>query len=364
MIRIRLALIHYGLLALFVGMLALLPFIGLPTSWYIPLIFADFFAMFVMSWDLLAGYAGQVSFGQTFFIGTAAYTSGLLNIYLHWTPALTIPLGVGASVLVGALVGAPAIRLKGPYLALVTLVLPIAASRLIGVYADFTGGNLGKTIRDTVPNVARGTPYLQYLQINYYYALILMTLIALFLIVIAHSRWGKIFEAIRDNEEAVAAAGISPAKYKILAFILSASIAGLAGAAYVHLPVLPVLQAGGPDGVFSSTLSMMIIVASVVGGMGTITGGIVGAYLLKVGPHELSQWLGAQQLATDLQRWTMLIFLVTLVLLVLFARRGLVPLLLKTPILRRWLTLPIQAVARLQRQLIFAGSNDPEEGHG
>jgi len=267
-------------------------------------------------------------------------------------------------VFVGALVGTPAVRLKGPYLALVTLVLPIAASRLIGVYADVTGGSLGKTVQDTVPNVARGTPYLEYLRINYYYALALMTAIAAFLIAIARSRWGKIFEAIRENEEAVAAAGISPAEYKVLAFMLSASVAGLAGAAYVHLPILPVLQAGGPDGVFSSTLSIMIIVASVVGGMGTITGGIVGAYLLKVGQQGLGQLLGAQQLATDLQRWTTLIFLVLLILLVLFARRGLVPLLLKAPVLRHWLTVPIQTVTRLQRQFIPAGSSGRREGHG
>jgi branched-chain amino acid transport system permease protein len=343
MIRSRLALVHYGLLALLVGVLALLPIVGLPTRWYITLIFAAFFAMFAMSWDLLAGYAGQINLGQTFFIGTAAYTSGLLNIYLHWTPALTIPLGVVASVLVGALVGAPAVRLKGPYLALVTLVLPIGASRLISVYADVTGGNLGKTVRDTVPAVARGTPYLEYLQINYYYALLLMTLIALFLLAIARSRWGKIFEAIRENEDAAAAAGLNPAKYKILAFMLSALVAGLAGAAYVHLPVLPVLQAGGPDGVFSSTLSILIIVAAVVGGMGTITGAIVGAYLLKAGPQWLSERLGLSSIAdtADLQRWTTLIFLVLLVLLVLLARRGLVPLLLKIPGLSRWLAFKV-----------------------
>lgn len=364
MIRSRLALVHYGLLALFVGILALLPVMGLPNRWYIPLIFADFFAMFVMSWDLLAGYAGQVSFGQAFFIGTAAYTSGLLNIYLHWTPALTIPLGVIASVLVGALVGGPAVRLKGPYLALVTLVLPIGASRLIGVYADVTGGNLGKTIRDSWPSVARGTPYLEYLQINYYYALILMTLIALFLLAIARSRWGKIFEAIRENEDAAAAAGLNPAKYKILAFMLSALVAGLAGATYVHLPILPVLQAGGPDGLFSSTLSILIIVAAVVGGMGTITGGIVGAYLLKVGQQGLSELLGQSFIAdtADLQRWTTLIFLVLLVLLVLFARRGLVPLLLKVPGLCRWLTLKMDLAA--VASTAHPRRVEPKEGRG
>ncbi len=342
MIRPRLALVQYGLLALLLGTLAILPWIGLPTSWYIPLIFADFFAMFVMSWDLLAGYAGQLNLGQAFFIGTAAYTSGLLNIYLHWTPALTIPLGVLAAVGVGALVGAPAVRLKGPYLALVTLVLPIAATRLVGVYADVTGGNLGKTIHDTVPQVGRGVPYLDYLMINYYYALILMALIALFLLAIASSRWGKIFEAIRENEAAVAAAGINPAKYKILAFMLSALVAGLAGATYVHLPILPILQAGGPSGVFSSTLSILIIVAAALGGMGTITGAIVGAFLLKIGQQVLGELLGTQFFSSaDAQRWATLIFLVGLVLFVLFARRGLVPLLFKLPGLRRWLT-PIQ----------------------
>ncbi len=101
-------------------LLALLPALGLlPEAMYSRLIFAHFFAIFAMSWDLLGGYAGQINLGQAFFIGVAAYVSGLTSVHLGWPPTLTIPMGTAAAILAGLLIGIPAIRLRGPYLALV-----------------------------------------------------------------------------------------------------------------------------------------------------------------------------------------------------------------------------------------------------
>ena len=336
--RFRISLLVLGVTVL--G-LALLPRVGLPTSWYTPLTFAFFFAVFAMSWDLLGGYAGQVNLGHALFIGTAAYTSGLLSYYAGWPPPVTIPLGTLAAVGVGALVGVPAVRLKGPYLALATLIALLAAFKLVLIYSDVTKGVSGLSFspRSFFPPLGYEVPYATVKQITYYYALGVMALLGLLLVGVAHSRWGAVFEAIRENETAAAAAGINPAKFKVAAFMVSAGVAGLAGALYVHLPVLPVLQPGGPDGVLSLDLSLLILVAAVLGGLGTIVGPMLGALFLKAGQQYLADLpLRVEALRfLEGQGWITLVFLVLLVVLVLVAPQGLLPLLVKP--LRRPLSL-------------------------
>ncbi len=323
----------YLVFASVVGTLALLPAFNLvPKEWYAPLIFANFFAIFAMSWDLLAGYAGQMNLGHALFIGVAAYTSGLAGTHLEWPPWVTIPLGMGTSVIVGALIGIPAIRLRGPYLALVTLLALIAVYKLVLIYSDVTEGISGMsfTPKNFFPPLGYDVPLERVKLVTYYYSLGLMALIGAGLLVIAHSRWGAIFRAIRDNEAAVEASGLSPAKFKVVAFMVSASAAGLAGAAYVHLPVLAALQPAGLDGVLSLDLSLSIIVASVAGGLGTIIGPLIGAYITKLGQQYLSA-LPSQVEALHIlegQGWISLLFWILLVFLVLFARKGLLPLLM------------------------------------
>lgn len=315
-----------------VGLLALLPPLGLHPSWYTRLIFAHFFAVFAMSWDLLGGYAGQINLGHALFVGVAAYTSGLASFYWGLPPWGTIPLGVLAAISVGALIGIPAIRLKGPYLVLVTLIALIAVFKLVLIYSDVTKGlsGISFTPRSFFPPLGYEVPFERVKLITYYYSWGLMAVIGFVLLLIARSRWGAIFEAIREDEAALEAAGINPAKYKVLAFMLSAATAGLAGAAYVHLPVLPVLQPAGPDGALSLDLSLLIIVAVVVGGLGTIVGPLVGAYFIKLGQQYLSELpLKIEALRfLEGQGWITLLFLIILIVLVLYAPRGLLPTLL------------------------------------
>jgi branched-chain amino acid transport system permease protein len=314
--------------------LALLPLLGLPEAWYRSLIFAYFTAIFAMSWDLLGGVAGQVNLGHALFVGVAAYTSGLFSVYLSWSPLVTILLGTLAAGLVGALFGVPAVRLRGPYLALVTLIALIAVYKLVLIYSNVTGGLSGLyfTPQSFFPPLGYDVPLSAVRRITYYYALGLMTVVGLLLLWTAHSRWGQIFSAIRENETAVEAAGLSPAKFKIAAFMLSALAAGLGGAAYVHLPVLPVLQPGGLDGVLSLDLSLMIIVAAVVGGLGTIVGPAIGAFFTELGQQYLSELPvkveALQILAGQGQGWITLVFLLLLIALVIFAPHGLLPTLL------------------------------------
>ncbi len=312
--------------------LAVLPSLDVLTlEVYSLLIAGCFFAMYAMSWDLLGGYGGQVVLGQALFIGTAAYTSGLLSLEAGWSPLATIPLGTLAAVGVGALIGTPAVRLRGPYLALVTLIALIAASKLVRIFSDLTGGSSGLlfTPENFFPPLGYSVPLEELYRTSYYYTLGLLAFIGVGLLSIVRSRWGVILNAIREDEAAVEAAGINPAKFKVAAFMVSAAAAGLAGAAYVHLPTLAGVQPGGANGVLSLNLSLLIIVASVVGGLGTIVGPTIGAFLLVVGREYLTalpDQIGfLAPLAQQGQGWITLIFLVFLVVLVQVAPRGLLP---------------------------------------
>lgn len=325
----------YVAFGLGVLILAVLPLVDLlALEHYSLLIAACFFAMYAMSWDLLGGYGGQVVLGQALFIGAAAYTSGLLSLELGWTPLATIPLGTLAAVGVGALVGAPAVRLRGPYLALVTLIALIAASKLVRIFSDLTGGTSGLvfTPENFFPPLGYSVPLDELYRTSYYYTLGLMALVGVGLLGLVRSRWGVILTAIREDETAVEAVGLNPAKFKVAAFMVSAAVAGLAGAAYVHLPTLAGVQPGGANGVLSLNLSLLIIVACVVGGLGTIAGPAIGAFLIVVGREYLAtlpdQVSFLAPLAQQGQGWITLIFLVFLVVLVQVAPRGLLPTLL------------------------------------
>jgi len=314
-----------------VALLAIAPYLLVHRpSWITILTLANFFAVFAMSWDILSGYTGQISFGHSFFIGAAGYTSALLNVYLHWPIWITIPLGTAAAVIMGLLVAVPALRLRGPYFSLVTLILPVVALKLVLILSKFTGGELGKSGLTPLSSV---TSFFAHQRALYFDSLGLMVLVAIFLTLIARSKVGKIFEAIRESEEAVEAAGINTAKYKILAFIISSFVAGLGGAIYVHY-----WESLIPSTILPLTLSVGLIIAAVVGGMGTIIGPIVGSYFFIAGQEYVKEVARSSSSLKFLERWDVLIFLVILILLIFFARRGLLPSLYA--LLRRFLPTP------------------------
>lgn len=298
----------------------------LPSKWVTTLMFAQLFAIYAMGWDILSGMTGQISFGHIFFVAVSGYTTGLLNLYLKWPIWVTIPTGVVMAVLAGLLFSVPALRLRGPYFSLVTLILPIAAARFVIIFADWTGGELGKF------GVTALCPLSEFKAnqfCNYYSLWGLMTGVGLGLIWLSTSRIGKILEAIRENEEAVEAAGINAAKYKIFAFAVSALVVGLGGTFSVHTN-----EAVFFNSLLSLTTSIEMIVASVIGGMGTIIGALWGGVLVRGGEQvirELAQLklpLGAEGLALSfLERWSTLIFFALLLVLLFFARQGLLPLL-------------------------------------
>lgn len=272
---------------------------------------ANIFAVYAISWDILSGYTGQISFGHSFFIGVGAYTSGLLTMYTPMPLWMAMLLGAGVALAGGLLLAYPALRLHGPYLSLITLVAPLIATRLVQIFAKITGGEYGLKCQfdlATLKSRCVADP-VQSLTLSYYESMLLMAGALLFLFWLSRSKIGTIFEAIREDEEAVQAAGINTAKYKTLAFAISAFVAGLGGAFYAHY----FLDGYVPRSILGLDLSIEVLIAAIVGGMGTILGPLFGAYFLVLG----REYLGF------LEEWRMFVFSALALLILFFLPRGL-----------------------------------------
>ena len=234
------------------------------------LTFASLFAIFAVSWDLLSGYSGQLNFGHALFFGVGAYSTALLNKYLGWQPWATIPVGALIAASVGLVTCLPALRLRGPYLTLLTLSFPLMLLGIVFTFKDITGGEHG----------IWGVPKLADSRVAVYYiCLIVMTVSVLIMwkFTDAGSRYirtGLIFHAIREDEIAARATGINTIRYKLLAFAIGGFFAGIAGGLYAH-----VLGVAGASAL-SMTLSFQAIIWVVFGGIVSIYGGVVGVYIL------------------------------------------------------------------------------------
>ena len=249
--------------------LSLLVFPVITNDYYILtiLIYANVYAVFAASWDLLAGVTGQFSFGQALFFGVAAYVSGYLNLHMGLPPLVAVPLGGAFGVLVGFIVAAPSLRLKGPYFAITSLIFPSILSGIIYMYPELTGGDKGLYGITQLSND---------ITITYYLSLFLMLITIFTLFKIASSRIGMIFRSIRDDEDVAEASGINTVKYKFLSFGLSGLFAGIAGAFQAHL-----LMFIGPF-IFNPFYSFQAMLYAGLGGMGTIIGSVGGAYLMSI----------------------------------------------------------------------------------
>jgi len=234
------------------------------------LIFANMFVIFAVSWDLLSGYTGQMNFGHALFFGVAAYTTALLNLRLDWQPWATIPLGAIGGVIAGLVVCIPALRLRGPYLSLVTLAFPLILLGVIFAFTDFTGGELGVSGLSRISE-SRITDY--YISV----VVMLASVMIMWKFTDARSsflRIGIILHAIREDEIAARASGINTIRYKLLAFAVAGFFAGIAGAFHAHF-----MRIAGPSNL-DILLSFQAIIWTVFGGIASIYGPVVGVYVL------------------------------------------------------------------------------------
>ncbi|MCY3997428.1 MAG: branched-chain amino acid ABC transporter permease [Rhodobacter sp.] len=251
--------------ALVLGMLLLPYLVGNGTLR--TMIFANYLAIFAISWDVLSGRTGYVSFGHPFLIGIGAYTTAILTKRFDVPVEISIPLAVVATMVGGLIVLLPALRIKGSYFALVTLAFMELMYQLVQVIRpDLTGGTRGMS---GLPTLTRGAVN------GFYLSTALMLAIAISMWLLMRTRLGIALAAIGMNEESVRGSGLSVTRLKTFAFITSAFIAGLGGAFYIHY-----LGSIAPRALFDINFLFTIIVAALIGGAGTVVGPLIGAFFL------------------------------------------------------------------------------------
>jgi branched-chain amino acid transport system permease protein len=228
---------------------------------------ANTFAVVAASWDFFTGLTGRFNFGQALFFGIGSYAAGFMNLNLRYGPILIIPLAGAVAVIIGVAFGYPTLRLKGPYFALATLIFPLIAGDLTFSLSSVFGGEHGLYGLTSISD--------SYV-VQYYGSLLLMLVTVLILIFLASSRLGLALESIRDDEKAASATGMNVTKYKLMAYIISAFFTGMAGAYQAQM-----FKFVGPN-TFSSNISFEVIAMTIIGGIATIVGPVLGAYLLVV----------------------------------------------------------------------------------
>lgn len=231
------------------------------------IIWAQYLAIFAMSWDFLSGRTGYISFGHPFLIGIGAYTTAILSYRFDIPVGVTIPVAVLVTVLASAMFILPALRIRGSYFALVTLAFMELLYQLTQVVRpDLTGGTRGISGLDSLTRGAVN---------GFYLSFVLMFFVALTLWSLNRTRLGAALSAIGMNEDAVSGSGLNTTKLKLFAFVVSAAVAGLGGAFFVHYQ-----GSIAPRALFDINFVFTIIVAALIGGSGTIIGPMAGAFFL------------------------------------------------------------------------------------
>jgi branched-chain amino acid transport system permease protein len=284
------------------GALAIAPFVGI---YPVFLMKALCFALFACAFNLLIGFGGLLSFGHAMFLGTAGYVSAHAATVWGAPPELAILAGTAAAAALGVVSGALAIRRQGIYFAMITLAL----AQMIYFFclqAPFTHGE------DGIQAVPRGKLF-GLLDLNNtltLYYVVLAIFMAAFLLIfrVIHSPFGNVLKAIRENEPRAISLGSDAERYKLLAFVLSATLAGLAGATKAIVFQLASLTD------VHWTMSGEVVLMTLLGGMGTIFGPVVGAFAI----------IGLESYLAVFGQWVTVITGAIFVVCVLAFRRGIV----------------------------------------
>ncbi|HZP87290.1 MAG TPA: branched-chain amino acid ABC transporter permease [Burkholderiales bacterium] len=264
------------------------------------------FALFACAFNLLLGYVGLLSFGHAAFLGSAAYTTGLAMTRLSITPELGIALGVVMAAVLGLIVGALAIRRQGIYFAMITLALAQMVY-FFCLQAPFTGGEDG--LQGVPRGKLLGVLSLENDLVMYYFVVVVFVLGFWVIQRTIHSPFGQVLQAIRENEARALSLGYHVDRYKLLAFVLSAALAGLAGATKTL-----VLGFATLTDVHWAT-SGEVVLMTLVGGVGTVVGPVIGALVIVVLQNELADKVGP---------WVTVIMGLIFIACVLAFRRGIV----------------------------------------
>ena len=317
--RVQLWLGHYHRLLLALALLAALIYPWVSRSYFLSLtIEVLIFAIFALSLDLLLGYTGLPSLGHAAFFGVGAYLTAYLTsrselaLGLTDNLLLTLPLVLLGTALLALLIGLFALRTSGLYFLMITLALAQMLYSIAIRWSGVTGGSDGLA---GVPQPSIGLGSLSYTfdsRQSYYYLVLAFFLLAWWLSArLVNSHFGWTLRGIRENEARLRALGYNTFRYKLGAFVLAGTLAGLAGLLLAHF-----FRHVSPDTLYWTT-SGQVLVMVIIGGAGTLTGPILGAALVRLLPHLLSSY-------TD--RWQTIIGLI-FVLFVVYAAQGLIGLL-------------------------------------
>jgi branched-chain amino acid transport system permease protein len=274
---------HWLPLLILSGLLVAFPWVVLPfkaVSHYLDvMIFAGIFSMVTLGLSMLMGYAGQISMAQAAFFGIGAYASGILTSHLAWSPLAAMPVGIVLSGAVAWLVGIPALRLKGHYLAMATLGFGVIVHIILSEEVEWTGGPSGMV---DIPGLSVGSWRLTS-EVGWYYLVWgTVVLLMIFCFNILGSRMGRALRAIHEEERAAEAMGVPTARYKVRVFILGAAFAALAGSFYTHYVTFL-----NPSS-FNLMWSIRFVLMVMMGGMQSLWGALIGTVLMTFVGNE---WL-------------------------------------------------------------------------
>jgi branched-chain amino acid transport system permease protein len=287
--------------------------IGTVSHYIEVMIFAGIFSLVCLGLSLLMGYAGQISLAQAAFFGIGAYSSGILTVHFGWNPWLAMPVGALTAAAVAWLVGIPALRLKGHYLAMATLGFGVIVTIVFDEEVDWTGGPSGMV---DIPGLSIAGRKISSEMEWYYLIWLLVFLVLIFCFHILHSRVGRALRAIHEEEIAAEAMGVPTARYKVQIFVLGAVLAAIAGSLYTHYVTFL-----SPSS-FNLMWSLRFVLMVMVGGMQSLWGALLGAVLLTFIGNE---WL---QVFADFE---VVVYGAILLLMALFLPQGLISIFRRRP---------------------------------
>jgi branched-chain amino acid transport system permease protein len=261
------------------------------------------FALFACAFNLLIGYGGLLSFGHALYFGWASYLCAHAAKVWGLPPELAILTGTATAAMLGVVAGSIAIRRQGIYFAMITLALA-QMMYFFALQLKFTGGE------DGIQGVPRGVLFgvIDLKDHNNMYVVVVLIFLAAFLLIyrIIHSPFGEVLKAIRENEPRAISLGYKTERYKLLAFVLSATLAGLAGSTKaIVLQIASLTDVNWP-------MSGEVVLMALVGGLGTVFGPVAGAFVV----------IAMQQYLAQVGQWVTVIQGVIFVLCVLLFRRG------------------------------------------
>jgi branched-chain amino acid transport system permease protein len=275
-------------------------------------------------WNVLGGYAGQISIGHGVFFGLGAYTSTLLLINFAVNPWIGMVAGAIVAALFGLLIGLPCFRLRGHYFVIATLVVAEILYQLFAAW-PLVGSATGLSV--PINEASLATFQFHRNKVPYYYiALAMLAAATLLVLWLRRSRLGYILQAIRDDEDAVRSLGLSPQRYKLIAMLISAAMVGACGVFYAQYVLFI-----DPPSVLSVGLSVTIALIAIFGGIGTVAGPIIGAAVLVPISEYSRAWFSGSGRNVDL-----LIYGFLIMVLAVYRPNGVISL-LELPAVRRFL---------------------------